>query len=106
VHRRDDARFLRSNGALADLTDRPARFLSSARGYHARMAVLTKRNAVVGWIVLRVKRKRIERKLNRIVQAPRRRGKLLAGVGITAIGATTIALVARRDRSEPSHASA
>ena len=71
------------------------------------MAIYTKRNALVGWIYLRVARKRVERKLNRIVDAPRRRGKLLAGVvGLTAVGATTVALVARRDRSEPSQASA
>jgi hypothetical protein len=69
------------------------------------MAIYTKRNALVGWIYLRLARKRMERKLNRIVEAPRRRGKLLAGVGLTAIGATTLAVVARRDRSGSSHAS-
>ena len=70
------------------------------------MAVFTRTNAVVGWVYLRVARRRVERKLNRIVQAPRRRGKLLAGLGLTAVGATTIAMVARRDRARPSHASA
>ena len=70
------------------------------------MAIYTKRNALVGWIYLRIARKRLERKLNRIVEAPRRRGKLLAGVGLAAVGATTVAMVARRDRSGPSAASA
>jgi len=74
------------------------------------MAVMTKRNAVVGWIYMRVARRRVEKMLGSLVDAPRRRrrGRLLAGLGLglTAVGATTVAMVARRDRSRPSGASA
>jgi hypothetical protein len=73
------------------------------------MAVLTKRNAVVGWIYLRVTRRRVEKMLGSIADAPsrRRRRRLLAGLGLTAAGATTVvAMVARRDHGRPSSASA
>jgi hypothetical protein len=73
------------------------------------MAVMTKRNAVVGWIYMRVARRRVEKMLGSLVDAPRRRrGRLLAGLGLglTAVGATTVAMFARRDRSRPSRASA
>jgi len=50
------------------------------------MHVFTKRNALVGWIVTRNARKRLERRLNAIARGsrPRHRRKLVLGAGIVA----------------------
>jgi hypothetical protein len=88
---------------------RPLRFRDAGLGYQAAMSVMTKRNAVIGWIALRVARRRVEKMLGSVVKAPprRRRRRLLAGLGLTAAaGATMVAMVARRDHSRPSGASA
>jgi len=61
------------------------------------MRVFTKRNAVIGWLVTRVARRRLERRLN--VLAGNQRGRLWPKVVTTlATGAavTAGALVARR----------
>jgi len=65
------------------------------------MHVFTKRNALVGWIVTRNARKRLERRLNAIARGsrPRQRRRLVLGAGIGgaafALGALG-ALFARR----------
>jgi len=66
------------------------------------MHVFTKRNALVGWIVTRRARKRLERRLNAIARGsrPRHRRKFVLGAGMVggaafALGALG-ALVARR----------
>lgn len=64
------------------------------------MNVFTKRNALIGWIVMRVARRRVERKLSSLVDRSTQRRTLAAGLGLAAVGVgTTVALLARRDRS-------
>jgi hypothetical protein len=63
------------------------------------MHVFTKRNALVGWIVTRIARKRLERRLNAIARGSDSRGrrKLVFGAGILGGAAVALgALVARR----------
>jgi hypothetical protein len=74
------------------------------------MHVFTKRNALVGWIVTRNARKRLERRLNAIARGsrPRHRRKLVLGAGIVggaafALGALG-ALFARRSTGSGSGA--
>ena len=73
---------------------------------------MKKRNAVIGWLTLRIARRRIEKMLDALVEAPkrrRRRRRLLAGLGLglTAVGAaTTTAFVVRRERGKPTSAPA
>lgn len=63
------------------------------------MNVFTKRNALIGWIVMRVARRRIERKLGFLAGRSTQRWALVAGLGLAAVGAgTTVAILARRDR--------
>jgi hypothetical protein len=61
------------------------------------MKLFTKRNALVGALVTRVTRRRLERKLNRLAgHAPTRR-RLLRGAGIATSAALAVgALFARR----------
>ena len=66
------------------------------------MHVFTKRNALVGWIVTRIARKRLERRLNAIARGSDSHGRrnLMVGAGI--VGGVTVALgalVARRSTS-------
>ena len=64
------------------------------------MNVFTKRNALIGWIVMRIARRRAERKLSSLVDRSTQRRTLVAGLGLAAVGVgTTVALLARRDRS-------
>jgi hypothetical protein len=63
------------------------------------MHVFTKRNALVGWIVTRIARKRLERRLNAIARgsASGGRRRLVVGAGIVGGAALALgALVARR----------
>ena len=61
------------------------------------MHVFTKRNALVGWIVTRIARKRLERRLEAIARGPRIRRKLLLGAGIVGSAVVALgALIARR----------
>jgi len=64
------------------------------------MNVFTKRNALVGWLVMRIARRRVEQKLSSLVgRTPRRRALVAGGVGLVAAGVgTTVAVLARRDR--------
>ena len=62
------------------------------------MNVLTKRNALIGWIVMRVVRRKLDKKLNALVGKSARRRTLAAGLGLVAVGATTVAVLARRER--------
>ncbi|HEY1316782.1 MAG TPA: hypothetical protein VGF10_06170 [Gaiella sp.] len=70
------------------------------------MHIFTKRNALLGWIVYRVARRRLEHKVESVSGRKRRRG-LIAGLGLAAAGGiAAIALLARRGHSEPAHAGA
>ena len=64
------------------------------------MSVFTKRNALIGWVVTRIARKRLERRLNALARGGdtrRRKLALGAGAGLLAGAAFTVgALVARR----------
>jgi hypothetical protein len=70
------------------------------------MHIFTKRNALLGWIVYRVARRRLEHKVEAVAARKRRRG-LLAGLGLAA-GAGTLAALAfwARRGHEPAHAGA
>ena len=62
------------------------------------MHVFTKRNALVGWIVTRIARKRLERRLNAIARGSGSSGRrrLVVGAGIVGGAAIAVgALVAR-----------
>ena len=75
------------------------RFRPAERGYPGGMHVFTRRNALVGWIVTRRARKRLERRLNAIARGSgsRHRRKLVLGAGIVGSAAVALgALVARR----------
>jgi hypothetical protein len=72
------------------------------------MQIFTKRNALLGWIVYRVARRRLEQKAEAVTGHRRRRG-LLAGLGLAAgaaAAAAAVALWARRGHTEPAHAGA
>jgi len=62
------------------------------------MNVFTKRNALIGWIVMRVARRRLHRKLDALLGKSARRRTLAAGLGLAAVGATTVTVLARRER--------
>jgi hypothetical protein len=64
------------------------------------MNIFTRRNALVGWIVLRVARRKVRKRLGR--GSSRRRG-MLAGVGLAATG-TAVALYARHGNGESAEA--
>ena len=68
------------------------------------MHIFTKRNALLGWIVYRVARRRLERRVESVTGHKRRRG-LLAGLGLAA-GAGAAALWARRGHAEPAQVGA
>jgi hypothetical protein len=61
------------------------------------MRVYTRRNAVIGWAVTRVARKRLERRLNVLAGNRRRRPSLAVWTALfTGVAAVAGALVARR----------
>lgn len=61
------------------------------------MNVFTRRNAVVGWVVSRIARKRVERRLNAVAGNAQGRWRLALGAALAAGAAVTAgALVARR----------
>jgi hypothetical protein len=68
------------------------------------MHIFTKRNALLGWIVYRVARRRLEHKVEAVTGHKRRRG-LLAGLGLAAGAMAALAFWARRGH-EPAHAGA
>jgi hypothetical protein len=63
------------------------------------MNIFTRRNALVGWVALRVARRKVRKRLGR---GGSRRG-MLAGVGLAATG-TAVALYARHGNGEPAEA--
>lgn len=64
------------------------------------MKIFTKRNAVLGWIVYLVARRRIEHR----AESHKVRNGVLAGVGIAAGAAAAVALWTRRGHAEPARA--
>ena len=60
------------------------------------MRVFTKRNALIGWLVARVARKRLERRLNELAGHRRRRPWLAIASGVVAAGLAAGAIVVRR----------
>ena len=69
------------------------------------MHIFTKRNALLGWIVYRVARRRLERRVESVTGHKRRRG-LLAGLGLAAGAGAAGALWARRGHAEPAQVGA
>ena len=69
------------------------------------MHIFTKRNALLGWIVYRVARRRLERRVESVTGHKRRRG-LLAGLGLAAGAGAAVALWARRGHAEPAQVGA
>jgi hypothetical protein len=69
------------------------------------MHIFTKRNALLGWIVYRIARRRLERRVESVVGHKRRRG-LLAGIGLVTGGVAALAFRARRGHTEPAHVGA
>jgi hypothetical protein len=47
-----------------------------AQGYPSRVRVFTRRNAMIGWVVARIARRRLERRLNVLAGNRRRRSWL------------------------------
>ena len=68
------------------------------------MQIFTKRNALLGWIVYRIARRRLERRAESVAGHKRRRG-ILAGLGLAGAIAA-LALWARRGQPEPARAGA
>jgi hypothetical protein len=67
------------------------------------MRIFTKRNALLGWIVYLVARRRIEK---RVESGHKVRNGILAGVGLAAGAAAVVAFWARRGQSQPAQARA
>ena len=68
------------------------------------MQIFTKRNALLGWLVYRLARRKLEHRLEDVGGGhPRRRG-LLAGLGLAAGAAAAVALWMRRGNAEPARA--
>jgi hypothetical protein len=64
------------------------------------MHVFTRRNAVIGWIVTRIARKRLERMLNEIAGNPPRPRRRAAGTAVAAgAGVLAGAVVTRHVRA-------
>jgi hypothetical protein len=71
------------------------------------MRIFTKRNALLGWIVYRVARRKLEHRVeDAIGKGHGRRRGLVAGLGLAAGAVAAIALFTRRGRAEPAHAGA
>ena len=70
------------------------------------MHIFTRRNALLGWIVYRVARRRIGQRVEAATGHKRRRGLAagLAGLGLAAGAIAAAAFWARRGSSEPAHA--
>ncbi len=63
------------------------------------MKIFTKRNALLGWVVYLVARRRIEHRESHKV-----RNGVLAGLGVAAGAAAAVALWTRRGHAEPARA--
>lgn len=65
------------------------------------MNVFTKRNALIGWIVMRIARRRLERKLGFLGDRRTNKRTVLAGLGLAAVGVgATVALLTRRGSAD------
>jgi hypothetical protein len=70
------------------------------------MHIFTKRNALLGWIVYHIARRRLEQKVESVGGHKRRRG-LIAGIGLAAGAVAALAFwAARRGTTEPAHVGA
>jgi hypothetical protein len=68
------------------------------------MRIFTRRNALLGWVVYRVARRKAKHRLGLVGGGqPRRRG-ILAGLGLSAVALTALALWTRRGQDETSPA--
>jgi len=65
------------------------------------MRIFTKRNALLGWIVYRVARRRLEHRVESVNGGRKRRRGLLAGIGLTAGAVAALAFWARRGHPQP-----
>jgi hypothetical protein len=72
-------------------------------GKNARMKIFTKRNALIGWAVMRYARRRLKQRVRAAEAGGGHRRELLAGLGLAA-GATAAVLYARRGNAESAHA--
>ena len=71
------------------------------------MHIFTKRNALLGWIVYRVARRRLEHRVESVTGGHKRRRGLLAGLGLAAGAVAALAFWSRRDNGQrPAHAGA
>ncbi len=70
---------------------------------NACMKIFTKRNALIGWAVMRYARRRLKQKVRAGGTDGGHRRELLAGLGLAA-GATAAVLYARRGNTETAHA--
>jgi hypothetical protein len=71
------------------------------------MAIYTRRNAVLGWIVYRVARRELKHRVEHAVgKGHGRRLGMLTGLGLVAGAVATVAIVARRGRAEPARVGA
>ena len=70
------------------------------------MRIFTKRNALLGWIVYRVARRRLEHRVETVTGGHARRRGLLAGVGLAVGAVAALALWARRGHPEPARVGA
>ena len=69
------------------------------------MGIFTKRNALLGWIVYRLARRRLEHRVESVIGSHKRRRGVLAGLGLAGGAAATLAFWARRDNGRhPAHA--
>jgi hypothetical protein len=68
------------------------------------MQIFTRRNALLGWVVYRVARRKAKQRLKAVGGSrPRRRG-LFASLGLSAVALTALSLWTRRGHDEPAPA--
>ena len=70
------------------------------------MHIFTKRNALLGWIVYRIARRRLENRVESVTGGHVRRRGLLAGLGLAAGAMAALAFWARRGHGTPARAGA
>jgi hypothetical protein len=70
------------------------------------MQIFTKRNALLGFLVYRLARRKLEHRLETVGGGHPRRNGLLAGVGLAAGAVAAGALWARRGHAEPAQVGA
>ena len=75
------------------------RFRRAGRGYAVAMNVFTRRNALVGWIVTRMARRKAKRRF-RAVLAQTNRHRLALGASAVATGLAVTAVATRRSHTD------